>query len=71
MVLMRGKTQANWLHGIPKRKGKGSERGRINITFRKGIKPYATENYMQYNVGNGAVWKWDVKSAEMKQWKLE
>lgn len=71
MVLMRGKTQANWLHSIPKRKGKGFEGGRINITFRKGIKPYATENYMQYNVGNGAVWKWDVKSAEMKQWKSE
>ena len=69
MVLMRGKTQANWLHSIPKRKGKGSEGGRINITFRKGVKQYATENYMQYNVGDGCVWKWDVKKGEMREWK--
>lgn len=69
MVLMRGKTQSNWLHSIPKRKGKGSEGGRTNITFRKGIKPYATENYNQYNVGTGTVWKWDAKKGEMKEWK--
>ncbi len=69
MVLMRGKTQANWLHSIPKRKGKGSEGGRINITFRKGVKAYATENYYQYNVGNGGVWKWDAKAGEMREWK--
>ncbi|MDI1491356.1 MAG: hypothetical protein OHK93_002565 [Ramalina farinacea] len=69
MVLMRGKTQSHWLHSIPKRKGKGSEGGRINITFRKGVKPYATQNYMQYNVGDGNVWKWDAKRSEMREWK--
>ena len=69
MVLMRGKTQSNWLHSIPKRKGKGSDGGRINITFRKGIKPYATENYNQYNVGKGHVWKWDSKRGEMREWE--
>ena len=69
MVLMRGKTQSHWLHSIPKRKGKGSEGGRINITFRRGVKPYATQNYMQYNVGHGNVWKWDAKKGEMKEWK--
>ena len=69
MILMRGKTQANWLHCIPKRKGKGSEGGRINITFRKGVKAYATENYYQYNVGKGEVWKWNTKSREMREWK--
>ncbi|KAL9129768.1 MAG: hypothetical protein Q9217_001880 [Psora testacea] len=68
MVLMRGKTQANWLHSIPKRKGKGNEGGRINITFRKGVKQYATENYMQYNVGDGSVWKWDVERGQMREW---
>ena len=69
MVLMRGKTQSSWLHSIPKRAGKGSQGGRINITFRKGVKPYATENYMQYNVGDGGVWKWDGRKKEMKEWK--
>ena len=68
MVLMRGKTQANWLHSIPKRKGKGSEGGRINITFRKGVEKYSTQNYYQYNVGDGGVWKWDAKKGEMKEW---
>lgn len=71
MVLMRGATQANWLHSIPKRKGKGVEGGRINITFRKGVKIYATENYYNYNVGNGPVYKWDEKTKEMKEWKRE
>lgn len=68
MVLMRGKTQANWLHSIPKRKGKGSEGGRINITFRKGVEKYSTQNYYQYNVGDGGVWKWDARQGEMKEW---
>lgn len=68
MVLMRGKTQANWLHSIPKRKGKGSEGGRINITFRKGVEKYSTQNYYQYNVGDGGVWRWNAKKGEMKEW---
>ena len=68
MVLMRGKTQANWLHSIPKRKGKGAEGGRINITFRKGVEKYATQNYYQYNVGDGGVWRWDARKGEMKEW---
>ncbi|KAG8530795.1 uncharacterized protein KY384_004152 [Bacidia gigantensis] len=68
MVLMRGKTQSCWLHSLPKRKGKGSEGGRINITFRQGVKPYATENYMQYNVGDGCVYKWDPRKRQMNEW---
>lgn len=68
MVLMRGKTQANWLHSIPKRRGKGSEGGRINITFRKGVERYSTQNYYQYNVGDGGVWKWDARKGEMREW---
>ncbi|KAJ3563731.1 hypothetical protein NPX13_g8094 [Xylaria arbuscula] len=67
MVLMRGQTQANWLHSIPKRSGKNElDGGRINITFRQALVKGGTENYYQYNVGNGPVYKWN--AAEMKPW---
>lgn len=66
MVLMRGPTQANWLHSIPKRKGGDADKGRINITFRKALVRGGTENYYCYNVGDGKVWKWDVVAGEMK-----
>ena len=56
MVVMKGTTQHKWQHSVPKRK---SAEGRINITFRKGIVPYATENYNTYNVGQGGLWRWD------------
>lgn len=69
MVLMRGKTQANWLHSIPKRKGGESDKGRINITFRKAMVKGGTENYYQYNVGKGDVWKWDDVKKEMRPWQ--
>ncbi|KAI4183263.1 MAG: hypothetical protein LQ346_006388 [Caloplaca aetnensis] len=69
MVLMRGETQANWLHSIPKRKGGDSDRGRINITFRKAMVKGGTENYYQYNVGSGGVWKWDDQKKEMRPWQ--
>ena len=65
MILMRGRTQANWLHSIPKRKGGESDRGRINITFRKAMVRGGTENYYQYNVGNGGVWRWNDDKGEM------
>ncbi len=66
MVLMRGPTQANWLHSIPKRKGGEADKGRINITFRKALVRGGTENYYCYNVGNGGVWKWDIAAGEMR-----
>lgn len=66
MILMRGRTQSNWLHSIPKRKGGESEKGRINITFRKAMVRGGTENYYQYNVGSGGVFKWDERTQEMK-----
>ncbi|KAJ5979685.1 Oxoglutarate/iron-dependent dioxygenase [Penicillium waksmanii] len=55
MILMRGTTQANWLHSIPKRKGRGlaGVGGRINITFRRAVIPAGTDNYYHYNVGSG------------------
>jgi len=65
MILMRGATQSNWLHSIPKRKGGESEKGRINITFRKAIVRGGTENYYQYNVGKGGAYKWDERKQEM------
>ena len=68
MVLMRGRTQSNWLHSLPKRKGGESEKGRINITLRRAIVPYGTENYYQYNVGKGSVYKWGKEKKEMMPW---
>jgi len=68
MILMRGKTQSNWLHSIPKRKGGESDKGRINITFRKALVKGGTENYYQYNVGNRGVWRWDQRKTEMTPW---
>jgi alkylated DNA repair dioxygenase AlkB len=71
MVLMRGKTQANWLHSVPKRAGVDAGKGRINITFRKAMVKAGTENYYQYNVGNGGVWKWDARQEKMVGWVKE
>ncbi|KAL2066464.1 hypothetical protein VTL71DRAFT_2535 [Oculimacula yallundae] len=70
MVLMKGRTQANWLHSIPRRTGKNADDGgRINITFRKALVRAGTENYYNYNVGSGGVYKWDERAREMKPWK--
>lgn len=65
MVLMKGKTQSMWLHSIPKRAGVDANKGRINITFRKALVKGGTENYYQYNVGNGGVYRWDAKQGKM------
>lgn len=69
MLLMRGRTQANWLHSVPKTKGGGADKGRINITFRKALVRSGTENYYCYNVGGGEVMKWDERKKEMAMWK--
>ncbi|KAH8425136.1 alpha-ketoglutarate-dependent dioxygenase AlkB family protein [Aspergillus melleus] len=67
MIIMRGPTQANWLHSIPKRKAEvgGVGQGRINITFRKAIVPGGTDNYYRYNVGDGGVYRWNEEKGEM------
>ncbi|KAL6230362.1 hypothetical protein BDW75DRAFT_73906 [Aspergillus navahoensis] len=65
MVVMRGETQSNWLHSIPKRKGGETQKGRINITFRKAVVPGGTNNYYNYNVGNGNVYRWDEVEGKM------
>lgn len=65
MILMRGKTQSNWLHSIPKRKGGEADRGRINITFRKAMIKGGTDNYYRYNVGDGGIYKWNNDRREM------
>ncbi|KAI0486436.1 DNA repair family protein [Xylaria cf. heliscus] len=69
MLLMRGRTQANWLHSIPKRTGRNVwDGGRINITYRRALVRGGTENYYQYNVGSGPVHKWDDTAKEMRPW---
>ncbi|KAL6703751.1 hypothetical protein ACN47E_009132 [Coniothyrium glycines] len=67
-ILMRGRTQSNWLHSIPKRAGAEAGRGRINITFRKAMVRGGTENYYQYNVGTGPVYRWDARQGKMVEW---
>lgn len=70
MVLMRGSTQSKWLHSIPKRTGKNAEDGgRINITFRRAMVKGGTENYYNYNVNTGPVYRWDNVKREMTLWK--
>lgn len=69
MVLMRGKTQSCWLHSIPKRTGKNEhDGGRINITFRRALGKGGTDNYYNYNVGAGSVYKWNETAREMQIW---
>ncbi|TID17509.1 DNA repair family protein [Venturia nashicola] len=65
MVLMRGRTQGCWLHSIPKSKGDGAGKGRINITFRRAMVRGGTDNYYRYNVGEGGVYVWDKVRKEM------
>lgn len=68
LLLMRGPTQSAWDHSIPKRKGadSGSGRlGRINVTFRKAMVRYGTENYYRYNVHTGPFYTWDPNRQEM------
>ncbi|KAL4894998.1 hypothetical protein BDV59DRAFT_200255 [Aspergillus ambiguus] len=65
LLVMRGETQANWLHSIPKRKRRQAYQGRINITFRKAVVPGGTNNYYSYNVGTGPVYRWDQDRGEM------
>ncbi|KAK2592321.1 hypothetical protein QQS21_009979 [Conoideocrella luteorostrata] len=66
MVLMKGRTQSNWLHSIPKRTGKNQDDGgRINITFRRAMVKDGTENYYNYNVGTGPAYRWDKQTREM------
>jgi alkylated DNA repair dioxygenase AlkB len=70
MILMRGLTQGNWLHSIPKRSGKNEhDGGRINITLRRAMVKGGTENYYNYNIGVGPVYKWDASSREMTLWQ--
>jgi alkylated DNA repair dioxygenase AlkB len=65
LIVMRGETQSNWLHSIPKRKGGEAGSGRINITLRKAVVPGGTENYYRYNVGDGDMYRWDDARKEM------
>ncbi|CAF0957312.1 unnamed protein product [Didymodactylos carnosus] len=54
LLVMRGETQAHWLHSIPKRT---HAQGRINVTFRRAMIPEGTNNYYKYNVGDGQIFR--------------
>lgn len=61
LVVMRGKTQAEWEHSIPKRANAG---GRINITFRRVVSVKGTNNFQRYNRGlptddDTRTYRWD------------
>lgn len=71
MLLMRGPTQKNWEHSIPKRKGGEAEKGRINITFRRAMVKGGTANYYRYNVGDGPIYKWNSSKREMVLWRKD
>ncbi|KAF1948934.1 hypothetical protein CC80DRAFT_430366 [Byssothecium circinans] len=71
MVLMRGKTQSCWLHGVPKRAGDEAGKGRVNITFRRALVKGGTENYYRYNVGSGGVFRWSEGEGRMMAWEGE
>ncbi|KIE01849.1 DNA repair family protein, partial [Metarhizium majus ARSEF 297] len=61
---------SNWLHPVPKRTGKNQDDGgRINITFRRAMVKDGTENYYNYNVGRGPVYRWDKTSRQMVLWE--
>ncbi len=49
LLMMKGNTQHDWLHSIPKTKKKVSPR--INLTFRKMVLPHGSKNYYHYNRG--------------------
>ncbi|KDN39251.1 hypothetical protein K437DRAFT_228143 [Tilletiaria anomala UBC 951] len=55
LLLMRGRTQAEWEHAVPKRKN--APGGRINITFRRVVNRKGTENFLRYNRGDGPTWR--------------
>ena len=56
LLIMRGKTQKDYEHSIPKRKN--ITVGRINITFRKATSPKAINNFIHYNRGKGPTYRW-------------
>ncbi len=49
LMVMKGNTQHDWLHAVPK--SKKEMQPRINITFRKMILPQGSLNYYKYNRG--------------------
>lgn len=49
LMVMKGNTQHDWLHAVPK--SKKEMKPRINITFRKMIMPQGSLNYYKYNRG--------------------
>ncbi|CAI6332155.1 unnamed protein product [Periconia digitata] len=69
MVLMKGETQRNWLHSVPKRAGE--QGGRINITYRQALVRGGTDNYYTYNVGTGGAFQWNAREKLMRAWSAD
>jgi hypothetical protein len=42
-----------------------AKKGRINITFRKALVRGGTDNYYQYNVGTGSLFRWNAGLEKM------
>ncbi|KAL9938242.1 hypothetical protein V8E36_002865 [Tilletia maclaganii] len=71
LLLMRGRTQHEWEHSIPKSTAKKNMGGagaggagavyggRMNLTFRRVVKRSGTLNFIQYNRGDGPQYRWD------------
>lgn len=49
LMVMKGNTQHDWLHAVPKSKKLLGMR--INLTFRKMVMPHGSKNYYHYNRG--------------------
>ena len=64
---MRGATQANWLHKYSQaqREEQGWRR-EDNYHVSEALVKAETENYYNYNVGAGPVYKWDDRKGEMR-----
>lgn len=67
LLVMRGRSQADYEHAIPKRANAG---GRINLTFRKVVSVKGTNNFQRYNRGLSTddetqTYRWDARRSKM------
>jgi alkylated DNA repair dioxygenase AlkB len=67
LLVMKGRSQAEWEHAIPKRANAG---GRINLTFRKVVSVKGTNNFQRYNRGlptddETRTYRWDIRRQKM------
>ncbi|PWN36374.1 uncharacterized protein FA14DRAFT_172920 [Meira miltonrushii] len=66
LLVMKGRTQADWEHSIPKRTSYVG--GRINMTFRRVMNVSGTNNFIRYNRmgdGDSPQFRWSEKTRQM------